>query len=81
MSLSSLVNALTIVTVEDSGAVEGAEVEVAASAISVEKSGISLVHALRQPVEDTAHLAVAMVRKRLGKYFLLFPDRSWLIFS
>jgi hypothetical protein len=68
MSLSSLVIALTLAMV---GAVEEeAEVEVVAvveNVTNVVKSGISLVHALRQAVEHTAHLAVAMVRKKLGK--------------
>ena len=60
-------------------AVEEAEVEVE-NATNVEKSGISLVHALilLVMVEGTVHLVVAMVRTRPGRCYLRRPV-FWLI--
>lgn len=60
-------------------AVEEAEVEVE-NATNVEKSGISLVHALifLVMVEGTVHLVVAMVRRRPGRCYLCRPV-FWLI--
>jgi hypothetical protein len=60
-------------------AVEEAKVERIVT--NVEKSGIWLVHALILLVmlEDTAHSVVAMVRRRLGRYFLSLQTRFWLI--
>ena len=75
--LYSLVIALVMPAVEE--AVEEAEVEVE-NATNVEKSGISLVHALilLVMVEGTVHLVVAMVRRRPGRCYLCRPV-FWLI--
>jgi hypothetical protein len=52
---------------------EEAEVEVE-NVINVVKSGISLVHAnlVVEVEEGTVHLVVAVVRRRLGKYFHVY---------
>jgi len=63
---TSLVSALLIPAVEEAEEEETLAVEVE-NVTNVVKWGISLVHALRLVVEeeDTVHLVVAMVRRRL----------------
>jgi hypothetical protein len=66
-------------------AVEGEEAKVEVENVTnVVNPGIWLVHALILLVMEeggtTLHLVVAMVRRRLGKYFLLYrPVFFWLI--